>query len=98
MILGGIYFLACVLTAYALGQPTVNRTAERAALVALYDAVDGTSWLVSTHWMSASVDHCSGWFGVTCSETESAVIKIVLNLRGTLPCVHKATTDVFELE
>ncbi|CUG84490.1 GP46-like surface antigen, putative [Bodo saltans] len=85
MLLRGI-FLAHVLASCALAQqPAVNRTAERAALVALYDAMGGPSWLVSTHWKSATVDHCE-WFGVACYE--SAVTLIILsvnNLRGTLP-------------
>ena len=34
---------------------TINVTADRAALVALYNATDGANWTINTNWLSNEV-------------------------------------------
>jgi|GEM_PF-1257430 len=65
---------------------------ERAALVALYNATNGASWTHNDGWLGAAGTECQ-WFGVTCNEDESHVIRLELgyqsgasnNLAGSLP-------------
>lgn len=59
--------------------------AERAALVALYNAAGGSSWTTKTNWNTG--DPClNSWYGITCNG--SNVTQIMLgsnNLNGTIP-------------
>ncbi len=43
-------------------------TAERDALIALYNSTDGDNWLDKTNWLGAVGTECS-WFGVVCDGT-----------------------------
>ncbi len=83
--------VACLLFAFLLLGPlqaggTVIPTAERAALVALYNATDGDNWVDNTDWLGAEGTECS-WFGVTCSGAPSVTELVLINngLDGTLP-------------
>jgi len=59
-------------------------TAEREALIALYNSTDGPNWFDDTGWLEAETE-CT-WYGVTCQD--SKVIRINLysnNLKGSIP-------------
>jgi hypothetical protein len=61
--------------------------AERAALVALYNATNGPGWTNRTGWLGAPGTECS-WHGVDCSEGGTSVILITLDaneLAGSIP-------------
>ena len=61
-------------------------SADRDALVALYNATDGPNWTNSTNWLTdAPLDQ---WFGVTANQSTGSVLRVALrenNLRGPLP-------------
>ncbi len=60
---------------------------ERNALLALYNATNGASWLNRTGWTGAAGTECT-WFGVTCDAGQTTVIALALaqnNLVGTIP-------------
>ena len=60
-------------------------TAERDALIALYNSTDGANWSNKTNWMGAVGTECT-WFGVSCGAGH--VTQLVLNynnLDGSLP-------------
>ena len=61
--------------------------AERAALLAFYDALAGDSWRNKDAWKGAVGTECS-WYGVTCNAAGTAVIGIEMranDLDGSLP-------------
>jgi hypothetical protein len=61
-------------------------TSERSALIALYDATDGSSWTDNSGWLGPFDTECT-WFGITC-EGVDYVTSIDLhanNLSGSLP-------------
>ena len=61
-------------------------SAERAALVALYDSTDGDNWLNNEGWLDESVHHCD-WYGVGCN-SEKEVDRLLLGwnqLNGLIP-------------
>ena len=45
---------------------TINVTADRAALVALYNATDGANWTYNTNWLTDQA--LSEWYGVETDE------------------------------
>ena len=49
---------------------TINVTADREALVALYDATGGTNWTNNTNWLSN--EPLSEWYGVETDETAAS--------------------------
>ena len=60
-------------------------TAEREALIALYNSTDGHNWTYNTGWLGESGTECS-WYGVTCQD--SNITRIILNsnqLSGSIP-------------
>ena len=62
-------------------------TSERDALIALYNATNGTGWTNKTGWETATLDTECTWYGVTCSGN-GHVSELKLyhnNLAGTLP-------------
>ena len=68
---------------------------DKAALVALYNATDGTNWTTNTNW--TSTEALSSWHGVT-TNSDGRVTAVALNdngLDGTLPT---ALGDLSELE
>ena len=60
-------------------------TAEREALIALYNSTDGANWSNKSNWMGDEGTECT-WFGVSCGAGH--VTELVLNsnnLDGSLP-------------
>ncbi len=57
-----IVALAIIPMSYAHAQIP---TAERAALIALYNSADGDNWLNKTNWLGPAGTECT-WFGVEC--------------------------------
>ena len=60
-----------------------DSTAERAALVALYNSTDGDNWRNNTRWLQS--DHYCSWFGVTCSGGVTGLSLFFNNLTGSIP-------------
>ena len=63
-----------------------SNPAERAALIALYNATNGPAWKKNTGWLGPETTECT-WFGVSC-DTAGRVTGINLdlnNLAGTVP-------------
>ena len=61
-------------------------SAERDALIALYNSTGGAKWTTNTGWNGAPGTEC-GWFGVFCDDNQTSVVGIGLNannLTGTL--------------
>ncbi len=61
------------------------QAAEKAALVALYEATDGPNWEIATNWLSNLP--LSEWHGVT-TNTDGQVVELHLefnNLAGVVP-------------
>lgn len=74
-------------------------TAERQALIDLYDATGGDSWFDNTNWNGSAGTECT-WFGVTCNATFDSVTEIDLssnNLVGTLPASLQDLTNLQNL-
>jgi Leucine-rich repeat (LRR) protein len=64
--------------------PAPIPTAEREALVALYNSTDGDDWADNTGWL-LSADPC-GWFGVICSGGQVWRVDLnANNLTGSIP-------------
>jgi Leucine-rich repeat (LRR) protein len=63
----------------------IDKSAERNALMVLYNSTNGDGWFNDTGWGTDS-SHCD-WYGVTCSEHEHVtIIDLSFNgLTGTLP-------------
>ncbi|HVT02174.1 MAG TPA: fibronectin type III domain-containing protein [Thermoanaerobaculia bacterium] len=62
-------------------------TAERNALIALYNSTNGPGWTNSAGWLGAPGSECN-WAGVDCDAGQSTVLMLRLsynNLVGTIP-------------
>ncbi|MGA7615274.1 MAG: leucine-rich repeat domain-containing protein [Thermoanaerobaculia bacterium] len=62
-------------------------SAQRDALIAIYNSTGGANWSDSSNWLGSAGTECS-WYGVGCSEDESTVVELSLDyngLTGTLP-------------
>jgi hypothetical protein len=80
---GGIIF--ALLTA-SISQAVIP-TAERNALIDLYNSTDGANWTNNTNWRGDAGTECS-WHGVVCDVAETHVVSLSLdnnNLVGTIP-------------
>jgi sugar lactone lactonase YvrE/subtilisin-like proprotein convertase family protein len=67
--------------------PSMISELQRQALIDLYNSTDGSSWYNSNNWLGERGTECS-WYGVTCDDYESNVIRIGLdgnNLIGDIP-------------
>ncbi len=85
-------FLATMVFVPSVAQ--AQTAAERAALVALYDATDGDNWTDNTHWKSQ--EPVGDWYGVTVENGAVTGLDLDLNnLRGELP---SAIGDLTSLE
>ena len=60
-------------------------TTDREALVALYDATDGSNWTTSTNWKTTAP--LKDWSGVTAPAGDSVIILSLVynNLSGIIP-------------
>jgi len=85
-LLGVVSFLICVLGPDVPRAQAAVAPVERDALVALYNATNGPSWVNKTNWLGTAGTECT-WFGITC-DTQSRLMAISLrsnNLVGTIP-------------
>ena len=58
---------------------------QREALVALYDATDGSNWTNNSGWLDSLGTECS-WYGVTCVDNSVTVLNLHNNqLSGSIP-------------
>ena len=76
---------------------TINVTADRAALVALYNATGGADWTNNTNWLSNEA--LSEWYGVETDE-DGRVRELNLNkngLSGEIPVELGRLTNLLEL-
>ena len=55
-------------------------TAEREALIALYNSTDGPNWTTNTGWLGESGTECT-WYGITCQD--SNIIQIILSSKNS---------------
>lgn len=79
---GWIWSVAAATPALGVVSP-----AERAALVALYNATNGSGWLTNTNWLGAPGTECT-WHGVQCDALQYTVVELQLagnHLSGQLP-------------
>ena len=70
-------------------------TAQRDALIDLYESTSGVSWTTNIGWVSADTEPECTWHGVTCFPPDEYVIEINLNsngLDGALPDLSGITT------
>ena len=56
-----------------------NIAIDKSALVALYDATDGSNWIDNTNWLQ-TCDVCT-WYGVTC-DANSRIVELDLSANG----------------
>ena len=83
----------------ATGATDTTPTADRAALVALYNATNGPNWANSTNWLTAAP--LDEWFGVTTDSSSGRVTELSLgynNLFGELPAELGDLTALENLE
>jgi len=59
-------------------------TAERAALIALYNSTDGTNWTDNSGWLGAPGTECT-WYGVTCHLNRVFYLQLSNGLSGAIP-------------
>ena len=79
-----VAFLAALVAATASASIP---TAEREALVALYNNHGGASWAHKENWLGAAGSECN-WYGVECDDNDATVISLGLNannLTGSFP-------------
>lgn len=69
--------------------------AEREALVAIYEALNGPSWSSSqrANWLGAEGTECT-WGGVSCGGTGRVILLNLFGLSGTLPDVFDAFSEL----
>lgn len=75
-------------------------TAERNALIDLYNSTDGANWTVNTNWLGAVGTECT-WERVFCNVEETSVERILLYnhyLVGTLPDSLPDLTNLLVLD
>ena len=77
--------------------PSVLHAGDRAALVALYNATDGSNWVNNTNWLT---DRPMGaWYGVT-TDDDGRVTELDLHgneLRGQIPPELRVLSDLVHL-
>lgn len=98
-------FTAAVTTALVLGllAPAASFAAipssERAALIAIHDAMGGPEWTSRGGWLDAPGTECL-WYGVSCNEGETTVIGLDLsyqNVAGAIPATIRNLPNLVEL-
>ena len=80
----------------ALAQGNVATT-DREALVALYDATDGSNWTTSTNWKTTAP--LKDWSGVTAPAGDSVIVLSLIynNLTGSIPAQLGNLTNLWIL-
>ena len=77
--------------------PAVTNSPDRAALVALYNATNGSNWRNNTNWLSKeAIDQ---WYGVS-TDCLGRVIRLNLNgnqLAGSIPAQIGALTNLVQM-
>src|SRR5688572_16878837 len=79
------FLAACALLIAASASAAIP-SAERSALIDIFESTNGANWTDKTRWLS-NESECT-WYGVYCDETQSNVVALELgdnNLDGTLP-------------
>jgi hypothetical protein len=74
--------------------------AQRAALIALYNATGGPGWTNRTGWLGKAGTECA-WAGVTCDSAATTVTQILLSnngLAGSLPAAIGSLPGLQSLE
>ena len=78
------------------GGARATPSAERAALVALYNATDGANWTRNTGWnTTAPVSH---WYGVSTSSTDGTVTDLYLSDNGLVGSIPSVLGDLSYLD
>lgn len=86
-------FILGLFSFYASQVLAAIPTAERDALIALYNNTNGDNWSDNKGWVLAKCNQ-SSWDGITCNADQSHVIRINLsnnNLSGTIPDLSALT-------
>ena len=82
---------------FASTRIVADASTDREALVALYQATDGDSWINNDNWLTDA--SLGSWYGVTTNDS-GRVIELVLShngLSGTIPSELGALTNLKEL-
>lgn len=69
---------------------------ERSALKIFYETAKGNEWTESTNWMDEFTSPCA-WFGVSCDQTQSIVVKLELSNNGLSGKLSKRIGDLSSL-
>ncbi len=78
--------------------PAPIPASERTALLDLYQATGGASWLASMGWLGPAGSECS-WFGVTCTGGRVTGLALPQNaLQGTLPATFASLDQLQTLD
>lgn len=80
------WVVCCVALIAASASAAIPPT-ERTALIDLYNATGGASWIDRTNWLGAAGTECT-WFGVTCDDAQTTVVELDLtanDLDGAFP-------------
>ena len=87
------FLLLTGVNAHAQGSVATDRT----ALVALYNATDGSNWTDSTNWLTTEA--LSAWYGVITDGTGRVrALSLSQNmLSGTIPAELGSLTSLLEL-
>ena len=86
--------LFCV-SSFSTPAPAAEIAADKAALVALYQATDGDNWLSRLNWLSDAP--IGTWLGVT-TDDSGRVIKLNLSQNGLQGTIPPALGDLTNLE
>ncbi len=86
--------LFCV-SPYSMPAPAAEIAADKAALVALYQATDGNRWVSRLNWLSEAP--IGTWLGVT-TDDGGRVIKLNLSQNGLQGTIPPALGDLTNLE
>ena len=85
--LTGLITTLFLLTVFSSIDVYCTSTAEREALIALYNSTDGPNWTNSDGWLLD--DMPCGWYGITCSESYiQKIILIIWSIKNFFSILH----------